>query len=317
MGIFKKKQPEPTVQPGRRRPAVASEKSERPNTAFSYHAQRSYSLENTGRLEASKAAERDSARPTTFAGRHRTVLFGWLGAVTALVAIYCLVLSTQPRIVLLQDETTEYFLQDQSVYRQSVQDVLGTSVFNRNKLTVDTAAIRTGLLQNYPEVKNASVELPLFGHNPQIYIEPYKPSFILTTTAGNAFLLDATGRALATTSQITDIEKLNLLTVQDRSGLAVTLGNRALPGSTVDFVQTVIAALRAKQIEPSALVLPAATSELDVSITGEPYFIKYNLQGDALAQAGTYLATRQRLEKDGIKPVEYVDVRVPERSYYK
>jgi hypothetical protein len=184
-------------------------------------------------------------------------------------------------------------------------------------LTLDTTAVRDELLKNYPEIMNVSVATPMFGHQPQIYIEPYKPSFILTTTSSNAFLLDTNGRALASTSQIPDISKLGLPTLQDKTGTEVKLGSRAIPGTTVSFVQTVVAALHAKGIEVSNLTLPAGAYELDVSIAGKPYYAKFNLMNDALQQSGTFLAVQGRLRTAKVIPAQYIDVRVPERAYYK
>jgi hypothetical protein len=66
------------------------------------------------------------------------------------------------------------------------------------------------------------------------------------------------------------------------------------------------------------MTLPPATSELDVRVAGQPYFIKFNLQsGDARQQAGTFLATQSHLQSQNIVPSTYIDVRVDGRSYYK
>jgi hypothetical protein len=233
------------------------------------------------------------------------------------MAIYLLSLSNKPKVVLLQDKTTAYFLQQPLVYQQAAERSLGRSLINRNKLTVDTASVRSDLLTNFPEIKNVSVALPTLGNQPLVYIEPYKPSFILTTTSSNAFLLDATGRALAMASQVPDIDKLAVPTLQDRTGTPVNLGKRALPSTTVRFTESVVAALKAEGVNTSSLVLPPGAYELDAYIEGSPYFVKFNLQGDALQQAGTFLAVKLRIDGVNIKPAQYIDVRVPERAYYK
>lgn len=245
----------------------------------------------------------------------------WALGAGALVAVlasaYLLMLGTEPKVTLIEDKATAYFLQDKSVYEQAARQSLEKSVFNRNKLTVDASALKLELMQSYPEIKNVSVVMPFIGREPRVFIEPYKPSFMLTTTNSSAYLLDTTGRALVTASQITDVDALEVPVIEDRSGNPVKLGSRALPSTTVRFAQTVLAALKTENVATSNIVLPAAAYELDVSITGTPYFVKFNLLDDALQQSGTYLAVRQRLQKDTIKPAQYVDVRVPERAYYK
>jgi len=54
-----------------------------------------------------------------------------------------------------------------------------------------------------------------------------------------------------------------------------------------------------------------------VKVKGVPYNVKFNLMGDARAEAGTYLAVKQRLEAGHVTPGSYIDVRVDERAYYK
>jgi hypothetical protein len=286
---------------------------QRPDTAAS--AQRSASLQNTGRRDQTALALSRGSVPPEPLSRHR-LIFGALSVVIVSVGLLLLSLSPKPHIILLQDATTAYFLHGSAVYQQTAEQSLASSLFNRNKLTIDTNAVRLALLKKYPEIKNVSIVLPVFGHQPQIFIEPYTPSFILTTSSSEAFLLDATGRALTTAGQIPGIAKLDVPTLQDRADVTVKLGSPALPSTTVSFTQTVVAALKASQLSASALVLPSAY-ELDATITGTPYYVKFNLQDDPLQQVGTYLATRQRLASDHVTVGQYIDVRVPERAYYK
>ena len=283
--------------------------------AFSYYSQRSESSVNTGRRERIETIEGPSSVFGAL-GRHRFLT--WTVCIVLGVGfVYAMLLKPEPRIVLLQDATTAYFLQDEAVYRQAAAETLGRSLFNRNKLTVDTSAVRLDLIKKYPEIKNVTVTLPIIGQEPRINIEPYRPSFLLSTTASNAFLLDTTGRALASLNQIPDPEKLGVPTVQDRSGLQVTLGNRALPSTTVSFTQSVLKALDAGGVEVASVVLPAAAYELDVYVAGTPYFVKFNVLNDPLQQAGTYLAAKGRLASEKTTPAQYFDVRVPERAYYR
>jgi len=316
MALFKKSKQTPDTLAGRRRPLQAGDDRPRnPGTMFSYYSQRSNVENNVGRREAPETVS-TSRNPISAIAQHRVLALFVVAGLLVLTG-YLLMLSGTPRVVLLQDAATAYFLQDKSVYQQTAEQSLAKSVFNRNKLTIDTATVRADLLKNYPEIENVSVALPIFGHQPQIYVEPYKPSFILTTTSNNAFLLDATGRALASTSQIPNIDKLGVPTLQDKTGNEIKLGNRAIPSSTVSFVQTVLAALKAKSVNASTLTLPAGSYELDVAIAGQPYYVKFNLENDALQQAGAFLATQNRLKIDKVTPATYIDVRVPDRAYYK
>ncbi len=143
------------------------------------------------------------------------------------------------------------------------------------------------------------------------------PTLILQTIAGNAYVIDDRGRALLPASQVPQISKLSLPTVTDQSGLSIALGKVALPSSSVTYITEVVGQLRAQQLAIAALTLPAASSELDVRVSGAPYTIRFNLQGNARAEAGTYLAAIAQLNREHKVPSTYIDVRVDERAYYK
>ena len=91
-----------------------------------------------------------------------------------------------------------------------------------------------------------------------------------------------------------------------------------MSSTDISFIKTVIAQLAAKQVIVSGLTLPVASREIDANIAGVGYIVKFNLQdGKALQQAGTFLATKGRLDSQSITPSQYIDVRVPGRAYYK
>ena len=75
--------------------------------------------------------------------------------------------------------------------------------------------------------------------------------------------------------------------------------------------------LEAKNISIKTLQLPNLINELRVVTTEKDYFIKFDMYGDARLQTGTFLALRKRFISQNTSPVEYIDVRVPERTYYK
>ncbi len=194
---------------------------------------------------------------------------------------------------------------------------LNGSLRNNSSWTLDENAIEADLKRNYPEVARVVVKKPIFSRSLLVTVIPHKPSFILTTTDSKAFLLDTSGRALVSASQITDSGELSVPTLHDASGFPVQLGSQALPRSIVNFAMTVQKALADERVKVASLTLPAAASQLDVAIVGKPYYVKFNLQEDPLQQSGAFLAAKARLERERTVPTAYIDVRVPERAYYK
>ncbi len=284
--------------------------------AFSYHAQRSGSSENIGRSTEHIVDRQTEAGPV-----RQTLWKRWqfgLGLLVILgAACYFSIVSPEPRIVAVASGDSAYFLQDEAAYGQTVRRTLLGSVLNRFKPTVQTSAIQSDLQRNYPEVSQVSVVKPIFSKHLTVRITPSQPSFILTTTDSKAFLLDRSGRALISASQISDSGELSVPTLHDNSGLSVRLGSQALPRSIVTFATTVTDVLKSKNLRVSSMSLPPASSELHVSLEGVRYIVKLNLQDDPLQQTGAFLAAKGRLDRDRTMPASYIDVRVPERAYYK
>lgn len=296
--------------PRQRQPSAEQPKA----PAFAYWARRTDAELNTGRLTRRAALQ---AAP----GRLRRLLLRRFGLIILLVALVVsllnvLTLTNDVRIMpLTNGETT--FLQDKQVYQQAAREILSNSIWNHNKITVNTDHVNRQLLKRFPELSSANMTLPLLSQRPVVYVQAAEPALLLTTRAGG-FVIDNRGKALLSAEALPDDLRQSLPTITDRSGLRVRLKQQALSGDAVNFILVITKQLAAKQFTVSNMVLPSASSELDVSLEGQPYIIKFNLEnGNARRQAGTFLATQVRLQSQHTVPSQYIDVRVPGRAYYK
>jgi hypothetical protein len=310
--MFFKKQ-KPAEQPReRQRPAIQTPQM---TSVFSYHASRASTADPRGRHPLEQ-----QEKPLARKRPRRLPKLKTIGTVLAIFAVFFLVMNvdTNPKVVVLGDDNS-IFLQGTAQYKQTAQQLLARSVLNANKLTINAAPIVQGLEAQYPEVHTATVALSVFGRQPTVYIQPAEPQLILATQHNGQFVLDSSGRALVTVTKKTPLPTgaHALPIVTDESGLEVKAGDTALPKQSVMFITEVAGQFKAKQLTMSAWRLPAQASELDASVSGTPYYVRFNLQGDAREQAGTYLATKNYLDSKNIKPAQYVDVRVSGRSYYK
>lgn len=280
---------------------------------FSYRARRSDAELNTGR--STEREERVAARKARQLLK-KTGMFVLLIAIVA-SAINILSLSTKPKILPLEGDKTNSFLSSPEVYEDYSSQVLQSSVWNRNKITVNTSDVSDKLVSHFPELSSASLTVPLLAHRPIIYVQPAEPVLIIKARNG-AFVVANTGKALLRADTVEDLAKYKLPALDDQSGLKLQVGRQALQSKDVEFIQTVLTELNAKQYAIAGMTLPASTSELDVQLVGQPYFIKFNLQNDtARQQAGTFLAMIANLKKQNLTPTKYVDVRVNGRAYYQ
>lgn len=300
----------PTTQTGLRQVTRSARLS-----AFNYNASRNEQDYNLGRGVPREQDVRRRERMLRY-WRQRLGMF-LAGVVLIICVLYTLQLSANPKVVSLAPASNGFFLQADTIYQHAAAKAFASSILNRNKVTVNTVAIQQKLQQQFPELSQVSVTIPLMSHRPMVYIAPTTPSLILSTAAGD-YVLDNTGKALISADAISGLDKLNLPVVHDQSGLQPRDGSIALASSSIDFIRTVVAELQSKNVQIDSMSLPPAAYELDVRPAGAGYYVKFNLhQPTARQQSGTFLAVRQRLASQGITPSSYIDVRLDGRAYYK
>lgn len=232
--------------------------------------------------------------------------------------LYALSLSAQPRVSVVNEQnvSSKALLRPISQYQAAAQKLLQQSLLTRNKLTLDTTAIEQALQDQFPEITNAAVVLPLISRTPVVYVQVAEPVLLLKS-GSQTFVIDEKGRALVPADQAGDLSSLRLITVADSAQLNIQPGSQVLTTDEVAFMLTVRDQLAAKGMKVARMELPPQAGELRVFIEGKPYYVKFTTTGDALQQVGTYLALEQHLGSKKITPKEYVDVRVEERAYYK
>ncbi len=303
------------AKPSSRRQRQAAERLASTPSSLLYASRRSQEKRQMGRQPDNQAmpSRRDF-------GRFWLQRFGLIVLLVAAVAsvINVLSLSSDAKVVSLAGVANNSLLSPTQVYEAAASQQLRSSIWNRNKITVDTGQLRRQLLSQFSELDGVSVTLPLLAHRPVVYIQPAQPALILATQHDAAFVIDTSGKTLLEAVNPSAFNQPNLLVIQDQSGLSLALNKQALSADNVRFIQTIAAQLAAKQITATGMTLPAAASELDVQLAGRPYFAKFNLQSDnPKGEAGTLLATLAQLGQQNITPSHYVDVRVDGRAYYQ
>lgn len=307
---LRRKQPAPEMV---RRRSLASRQA--PPSAFSYYTQRSERRENTGRGQLPET-------PAASKGLMQVVLQRFGLVVLLIVIMGALInglsLSTDPRVIPVVSVDSRVFLHTTQAYQQGAQEILAGSVWNRSKLTINTDSVAQKMKQEFPELDQVSLALPFLGHRPLIYVQPSQPALLLSSTSG-AYVVDEHGKALLATTHLPATVKLDLPLVSDQSGVAVHEGQQVLTSDSVAFIQAVVQQLKAHNTAIDSLTLPPAASELDVRLSGQSFYIKFNLHAskdDARQQAGTFIAVWKKLQSQHITPAHYIDVRVDGRAYY-
>lgn len=310
--MFKNRHPKvaKTTQKRAVRPAL-----NKPST-FSYYARRSDELLNTGR----QLARSETVDQAKLASRYWRQRFGL--AILLISAMICLVyistLTDRPKINIIDENaSTSVVLQPIAVYEGAGQTILNSSILNHNKITLSTDDLASKLASRFPELSKVQVSLPPLDHRVLISLASAEPVMLLATSTGT-FALDAGGTALLTGSQLSALAPLHLPLVTDESSVKVAVRKQALTSDNMGFILTVVAQLKGHKLDISNLTLPSGSSELDVRLENQPYFVKFNLASKSVRQqVGTFIAVQQRLAGEQVIAKEYIDVRVDGRAYYK
>lgn len=303
--IGRKKQPEiPTRTPRDQRHSIAP--------VFSYYSNRSASSEAVRSTNRNMSAA--SLKPSRWWIAYMPSLISLM--IIAAAALFVTTLSTSPKISIRTSDTNAYALQDMAVYQNAMLSILNSSLLNRSKLTISSDRIASDLQSRFPELGEVVVTIPLLSRRAIVEIQPAKPVLVLTGSNGT-FVIDDSGQAILTASELRGSAQDMLPVVRDETGLDVQLGEHVLPIDTVVFVSELVLQFNAREQRIDSFTLPAVANEVHIRPTGKNYYIKSNTGADARIQAGTYFALITELERKGEVVQEYIDVRVEGRAFYR
>lgn len=228
---------------------------------------------------------------------------------------YILGLSQDPRVVIVnqQDQATQSLLRPIETYQKAGEEILKKSPLNKTKLLINTASVQRDVQSQFPEIAKATVSLPLINRRPVLYLQITQPVFLLRYNQ-DTYALDEQGRIIMKGDST--LPHSELVIIEDQNSQDPEVGKAFLPANYIKFMQEVSGQLKARG-QTFSFILPPLANEVYIKPSDKPYFVKMTFNGDARTQAGTYIATREKLEADKITPSEYIDARVDDRAYYK
>lgn len=287
----------------------------RSNKVFSYHANRNPydgARSRDAQRDEVKAAVSERVRRVRSTGK---VLISILIALVLLAAAaYNATLQQEVSVSIAGKPEERLLLQNAKVYQDAVQRILAQKPAYRTKLTIDTDGINKQLLQDYPELSAADVSLPLIGRTPSLQLQPAPVAARLVASNGQSYVLSSDGRAISTN---VDAAPVSSPMLTDQSGVVVSVGAQVLPRDDMRFITRLQYQLASQDLKIESMLLPAAGRQLHIKLDGKSYVVKFSFAGDVLQQVGAYRSVQKKLDRDGITPAEYIDVRVGDRSYYK
>lgn len=232
----------------------------------------------------------------------------FIAAIITAGFVYSSIIKPQPEV--LVDDTSYH---PASVYQSSAQATL-KSLRNHTKLTLDRSGISSAMKRQFPEISNVELKVPLISQVPTFKLDIAAPTFNLSS-ASNIYVVGANGVVVAASGQLPSLSKLP--TVIDQSGFEASPGKQVLATSAIAFINNLLAQCKQAGLQVQSLTLPAAPQALELRAEGSPYYVKFDLGGDAMLQAGQHLAAKHKFDSENTQPSQYLDVRVAGKIYYK
>lgn len=239
-------------------------------------------------------------------------VFSW----TVIVCLLLLLLWLKPAPKATLAATPGSISRDINIYQAGLNDIWSRSLLNRTKATIQTHALEAEIKQRFPEVARVSIELPLLGQLPNVIIVPDQPVLIILTQKGG-FYLSESGKTLARSDEVTGNALGGLPTIRDDSGLIPEPGKSGLPRHTIQTVTELLRLAASTGLDVESMVLPVAPNEVNMNIRGTTYLVKFSLDHDPRQGIGALIALRDKFKSENITPNTYVDLRIPDKAFYK
>lgn len=264
-------------------------------------------------IKESDTEKRLSDRAKADKSKHKLLVIFSLILIFGFV-LYSNTVSSSVRVGYANDYQSPY--NSTNNYAEFVDGIINKSLSNKTKITINTKAIEKELLDNFPEVDNASLSLPIVGRRPNLILSVRRPVAVLIA-GPDSYIIDSRGFIVSDIKDLALSERQKLPVIIDESGMEVKVGTQILPSDTIDFILNAKHQVESKSLSINKLVLPVRLNELDIYINDQNYYIKTDTTGDARVQLGGYFAVSNSLRSKGISPSEYIDVRVEEKVFYK
>ena len=199
------------------------------------------------------------------------------------------------------------------LYEQKIQDYLNGHLFERNRVTLNTASLAEYLQDNgLPEVATATVNPEPAGIGVSTITLKARQPVVSWKTGPTQLFVDGEGVAFARNYYTPPTVE-----VVDETGIQA-VDNKVLASDRfLGFIGRTVSRLQTQGFTASKVVLPVSTTrQLLVSIEALPYPIKFSVDRSAGEQAEDAARAIRYLDSRGVVP-EYLDVRVAGRAYYK
>ncbi len=205
--------------------------------------------------------------------------------------------------------------ESQAVLSQAADDYLDASFFRKFKVGINKAQLQEELEQLLPQYDSVKVDTSLFSNKVEIRAIERSPEVAYKLSGNESYLLDNEGVAYL---QITTPVKGDLIKVADQTRIDVEVGDEVLARSTILFMNNFSKLLEQNtSLKINSFSINETPRLVTVSLNNAPYQLKLNTARGAGEQMQDLVLVLKHLKKSNITPVSHVDLRIPDKTFYK
>ncbi|MDO4870774.1 MAG: hypothetical protein Q3996_01640 [Candidatus Saccharibacteria bacterium] len=196
-------------------------------------------------------------------------------------------------------------------YTHSISQYLNRHPIERLSFNLNQQSLLKDIEQKYPEIEHIELSETGFLKPSHFKILFRKPVATMILNQ-QRFYVDANG--VSFTNNYFDEPKI---IIQDQSGLKITDSSRIISSRILSFIGRTIAMLAERNFEVIEVTLPASTiHRFDIRINGFKLYAKFTIDNDSAEQVENLVNGLKYLQQTGTS-VEYLDVRVKQKAFYK
>jgi hypothetical protein len=205
-------------------------------------------------------------------------------------------------------------------YKQELQNILDSSIWYKNKLSLNSASFERQVYDRFPEVSFNSAVIPLAGRKLQVQLQFSKPLLRLIATGNKQAVLSEDGIVV----RLGSAEEINAsfreLPSISIPNLNFQEGDQVLTSEEAELLSLIIA-----EFDGSTTLRPKTDNieydvskrEIKVRFKDHKYYIKMSPEREARGQVGSLVATIKNFAENGLQVNEYIDVRVDGRVFVR
>jgi hypothetical protein len=196
-------------------------------------------------------------------------------------------------------------------YQQSIYHYFDDHPFERFGFMLRPADLEAQVVRDHTEVLAVAIQRDWYGGNVQFNLT-FRHPLLVWKTGSKQFYVDAQGIAFSY-NHFTE----PTVAVTDQSGIPPDSAGVVASTRFIRFLGQIVAAVNSYgKGTVTTIIIPPATREVDLKLSGREYLIKTNTDRDPLQEAEDIANALKYFDQKNIKP-QYVDVRVAHKAFYK